>query len=163
MVFGLVLAIAAVAGAADPNMAVTGIGSNEQFQGRFGLVGDDGGQIGLFGAYLEDAIGDDDERYGGGIYATYPIARDAKFPLGNLLPFGWGEGLPETVAGDVYIGGLAGLLEGSDCIAGLIAGVRFGFLTIDYQWQPDEDVWHELPALDDQHKLFIGGSLQWRF
>lgn len=159
----LVLIAACVGTAAAQDVGVTGLASNTEFQARAGLLGDEGGEVGLWGAWLEE-IDDEESRWGGGVYATYDIAQDAAFPIGNLFPFGLAEGvLPPTIPCDIYLGGLAGVLEGSepDAIAGLFSGLRFDFLALEGHWRPDADVWNELPAELDEWTLMV--AARWQF
>lgn len=158
----LAVALLLCAGCAEPlSYAVSGVGSSKQYHARCGLVSDVG-EVGLFGAFVEDLAADDAEQLAGGVYATYNVVKGGQFPLGNLFPGGSPtDAVPATITYDGYIGACAGVLEDQDSLAALLTGMRFGPIVVEYQYQPGKDLWSEMSAVDEEHLVFVGGYYRW--
>lgn len=148
--------------AAEHHWIVTAYGSDDLLGVRAGLRPWEGRtELGLFGMWMDglslgdgksDEGGNQQESGGGGVYATYDVVQDAQFTV-----------LSYQVPINIYVGGQLGVLHRADsdedATAGLMTGLSFGDAAIrigvEYQYLLDKELWKELGAIDDNHRILL--------
>lgn len=109
-------------------------------------------ELGGFGIWLDGLAEEEEEAYGGGVYATYDLVQDAQFTIGSY-----------SVPATIYVGGTLGVVERedseADAVSALMTGLSFGDdqirIGLEYQYLLDDGVWKEFGQVDEESRLLL--------